>query len=184
MSDRLTNKRKWTLFAAGIALPFSLTVGVRAATLTVPGQYPTIQAALDAAANTGDEIIVAPGMYNEAINFLGKAVYLHSSDGAAVTTIDAQGNGSVVVCAGHMRVWDGDGNGSLVVDMGTYEFASHAYGDMNGDGMVDLSDLAILLANFGIPDGAGVEQGDTDGDGDVDLQDLARLLSNFGRVAP
>ena len=53
-------------------------------------------------------------------------------------------------------------------------------GDLNGDGVVDISDLAILLANFGTAAGATFEDGDSDGDGDVDIADLAVLLSNFG----
>jgi hypothetical protein len=65
--------------------------------ITVPGDEPTIQAAIDAALD-GDEIVVAPGTYFETIDFIGKAVWLHSSDGAEVTTIDAQQNGSVVTC--------------------------------------------------------------------------------------
>jgi hypothetical protein len=51
-------------------------------------------------------------------------------------------------------------------------------GDLNGDNVVDISDLAQLLANFGGPGGGA--DGDIDGDGDVDLTDLANLLSNFG----
>jgi hypothetical protein len=67
--------------------------------LHVPADYATIQAALDGAAN-GDDIVVSPGTYPEAINFLGKAVHLHSSDGPAATIIDATGlNASVVTCA-------------------------------------------------------------------------------------
>lgn len=53
-------------------------------------------------------------------------------------------------------------------------------GDLDGNGCVDIGDLATLLANFGTNSGATPEQGDTDGDGDVDLTDLAALLSNFG----
>jgi len=65
----------------------------------VPEDYPTIQEAVDEAAPTGDEIIVAPGTYNEAINLLGKAVYLHSSGGRDVTTIDATDlDASVITC--------------------------------------------------------------------------------------
>src|SRR5262245_3275501 len=68
-------------------------------TLRVPLDYPTIQAAINAAVN-GDEIIVAAGTYNEAINFNGKAVHLHSSDGPVTTVIDATGlQASVVRCA-------------------------------------------------------------------------------------
>jgi len=48
-------------------------------------------------------------------------------------------------------------------------------GDLDGDGDVDLNDLAILLASYGIDAG-----GDIDGDGDTDLSDLAILLSHYG----
>ncbi|MBL1216240.1 MAG: hypothetical protein D8M59_01955 [Planctomycetes bacterium] len=69
-----------------------------AAVIHVPADFPTIQEALTAAV-AGDEIIVAPGTYNEAIDLLGKEVYLHSSDGYEVTLIDADGlNTSAVTC--------------------------------------------------------------------------------------
>jgi hypothetical protein len=57
-------------------------------------------------------------------------------------------------------------------------------GDLNGDGIIDISDLATLLANFGTLAGATFEDGDSDGDGDVDIGDLAALLSNFGASCP
>ena len=53
-------------------------------------------------------------------------------------------------------------------------------GDLDGDGDVDLSDLAQLLANYGVTEGATYEDGDMDGDGDVDLSDLAALLGVYG----
>jgi len=53
-------------------------------------------------------------------------------------------------------------------------------GDLNGDGAVDLSDLAALLGVYGTTSGATYEDGDLDGDGDVDLSDLAALLGNYG----
>jgi len=59
--------------------------------------YETIQAAINAAAN-GDEIEVAPGTYNEAINFKGKTIRLYSSGGPEVTTIDGTGAYHVVQC--------------------------------------------------------------------------------------
>ncbi len=51
-------------------------------------------------------------------------------------------------------------------------------GDLDGDGDVDLNDLAALLADFGCAGGACT--GDADGDGDTDLSDLAIVLANFG----
>ncbi|MFN0135723.1 MAG: dockerin type I domain-containing protein [Phycisphaerae bacterium] len=53
-------------------------------------------------------------------------------------------------------------------------------GDVDGDGDVDLTDLATLLTNFGQPSGATLEDGDLDRDADVDLTDLAMLLAQFG----
>jgi len=57
-------------------------------------------------------------------------------------------------------------------------------GDLNGDNSRDLTDLAIILSNFGTTIGATPEDGDTDGDGDVDLTDLAVILSVFGTPCP
>ncbi|MHC4217858.1 MAG: dockerin type I domain-containing protein [Planctomycetota bacterium] len=56
-----------------------------------------VQDAIDVAAAM-DEIIVAPGIYFETINFLGKAITLRGPGGPNVTIIDAQGVGSVVTC--------------------------------------------------------------------------------------
>lgn len=50
--------------------------------------------------------------------------------------------------------------------------------DLDGDGSVELSDLAALLACF------GSTCSDVDGDGDCDLADLARLLARFGGPCP
>ena len=59
--------------------------------------YCSIQTAIDNAVDT-DEVVVAPGTYFETIDFLGKAIWLHSSDGAEVTTIDGTGFFHVVQC--------------------------------------------------------------------------------------
>ncbi len=52
-------------------------------------------------------------------------------------------------------------------------------GDIDSDGDTDLSDLGVVLANFGLT-GQDPDDGDTDGDGDVDLSDLGVVLANFG----
>jgi murein tripeptide amidase MpaA len=52
-------------------------------------------------------------------------------------------------------------------------------GDLNGDGVIDLSDLGILLAAYEVDDG-----GDLDGDGDTDLADLGALLAVYGQDCP
>lgn len=64
--------------------------------VTVPGDYATIQAAIDAV-GSGSTITVAPGTYNEAINFNGKNLTVISSSGPEVTFINATGQNASVV---------------------------------------------------------------------------------------
>ena len=55
-------------------------------------------------------------------------------------------------------------------------------GDANRDCRVDIEDLALVLANFGVVHGASISpaDGDLNFDGVTELQDLADLLSAFG----
>lgn len=55
-------------------------------------------------------------------------------------------------------------------------------GDVNGDHLVDLADLAAVLAQYGMTGPALA--GDLDFDLDVDLTDLGFLLANYGAVCP
>lgn len=70
--------------------------------------------------------------------------------------------------------------GPPIVDMGAYEY--QCTGDLNGDGEIMISDLAILLAGYGTTGGAVYADGDIDQDGDVDPSDLAALLSVYGTM--
>lgn len=73
-----------TTLAAFALIPILTT---SASDLQVPGGYPTIQAALDAATD-GDRVVVAPGVYSEDISYRGKDVELVSSAGTQLTIID------------------------------------------------------------------------------------------------
>ena len=85
-------------FVLAIALIGAVPSIAIAVDLSVPGDSPTIQGAIDLAAD-GDQVIVAPGVYAETIDFLGKAITVRSSGGAPVTTIDGVFQGSVVTFA-------------------------------------------------------------------------------------
>lgn len=97
------------------------------------GDFTSIQAAIDNAAN-GDEIVVAPGTYDEAINFYGKAVRLRSSGGAAVTTIDGTGHYHVVQCVSY------EGRDTLLegftITGGNADGSTHP--DASGGGMLNI----------------------------------------------
>jgi len=58
-----------------------------ASTLDVPGDYATIQDAMDAA-QAGDEVVVAPGTYHESFAFKNAHVTVRSSHGAESTILD------------------------------------------------------------------------------------------------
>jgi hypothetical protein len=62
-------------------VPVSVTITVIPTTILVPDDYPTIQHAIDDAF-PGDIIMVAPGLYEEHIEFSGKNVTLTSIDPA------------------------------------------------------------------------------------------------------
>jgi hypothetical protein len=84
--------------------------------LLVPGQFPTIQTAVDAA-GVHDIVIVADGTYtgpgNRDINFAGKAVTVRSANGPENCIIDCQGTG----LEPHRAFYFGNGEGpDSVVD--------------------------------------------------------------------
>ena len=65
------------------------------------------------------------------------------------------------------------------VDDGTCQPApcSGCAGDLNGDGIVSVADVLILLGDFGC---TGACEGDANGDGVTNISDLLVLLAAFG----
>ncbi|RMF84233.1 MAG: hypothetical protein D6744_03410 [Planctomycetota bacterium] len=130
--------------------------------------------------------------YDTAAPWIGWAAYLWAdgltprSDGLIWQCIDLENDGTHPSTSGEEKV------GRLLLrfmksapwsvawfraDGGGYPPA-----DLNGDCVVDLTDLALLLNNFGAS-GAG-EIGDVNEDGAVDLTDLAQLLATFDDTCP
>jgi hypothetical protein len=109
--ERIDRTRQGARLGAFVYLMFlavATSSAAGAAVHHVPGDFPTIQQAIAAAGN-GDEIVVAPGTYAEAINTLAKAIHLRSAAGPDVTVIDATGlNASVVT------VDSGEGRGTVI----------------------------------------------------------------------
>ena len=57
-------------------------------------------------------------------------------------------------------------------------------GNLNGDRVVNIIDLTILLVHFGTASGGTLSEGDLDCDGSISLSDLAILLAHFGDACP
>ena len=111
-----------------------------------------------------DEIVVAPGTYFETIDFLGKAIWLHSSNGPDVTTIDAQGTGTVVTCEsgeGPGTIFDGFTitGGSIVAGVGGGMYIESSSPTLtnctfsgnsasNGAGMFNFGDATVTNCTF------------------------------------
>jgi len=141
--------KRQTLFVSFLVLGLAVS-DAPGAIISVPGDFGTIQGAIDAAGVTGDEIIVAPGAYHEVLNFNGKAINLHSASGNPVDTIiDGAGlNNSVVQCV------SGEGAGTILEGftitggMGNMDiFSSPAGGGMINNGTNPIVSHCIFSGN-------------------------------------
>ena len=79
---------------------------------------------------------------------------------------------------GNLRITDGDGSGSAVVDIGAFEtpgIQAGILGDINKDGQVDISDVILdLRIALGLDDQQPCS--DINGDGGVDISDVILTL--------
>ncbi len=72
--------RRWAVLIM-VLVTGCLVLPSMAATLHVPQDYPTIQAAVNAAASSGDEILIAPGVYTQQVLVTQKQLTLTGSPG-------------------------------------------------------------------------------------------------------
>jgi hypothetical protein len=142
------------LFSSVVPLLFMGSASAQVV-ITVPGDHPTIQSAIDAAV-AGDTVLVAPGTYFENINFRGKAITVESDQGPEVTIIDGDLAGSVVTFS------SGEGPASVLrgftLQRGN---ASGIYGDYGGGVRIKGSSPTIqgdiITNNAACGSGGGIE---------------------------
>lgn len=75
---------------------FAASQSVSADTWTVPGDFTTIQEAIDSA-SADDTILVGPGTYDGPIDFLTRNIILKSTDGPEVTILDGSNTNESIV---------------------------------------------------------------------------------------
>ncbi|MFA5293590.1 MAG: right-handed parallel beta-helix repeat-containing protein, partial [Phycisphaerae bacterium] len=94
-----SNLSGWSKFTMNTKLIFGLTLTLFLTTIStaavyVPADYGTIQGAIDAVLDDGNEVIVADGTYYEYdLHFNGVLITVRSENGPANCIIDCQGNG-------------------------------------------------------------------------------------------
>ncbi len=166
-----------------IALSFNASLLI-ANIINVPGDQPTIQAAINASLN-GDTILVQPGTYNEHIDFNGKAItvgslFLTTNDESYIsqTTINASSSGRCATFDGgetNSTVFIGFtlSNGSSYYGAGIYCYSgssptisnmvinnNHGYaGDSYGGGLAIMSNSNPVCSNLTITNCSANEGG-------------------------
>lgn len=120
--------------------------GSEATTINVPGDYTSIQAAINAATN-GKDILVHNGIYQENIDFLGKAITVRTTEGAV---IDGSNSGNVVT-------FNSGESSNSVLDGFTITNGSATYGGgiYCSSSSSPLISNCIIFSNLGSIDGGG-----------------------------
>jgi len=139
--------RTFVTFVTPLIFMFT-AVAVHSATLNVPGDYATIQAAIDAA-YTGDVVLVGPGDYPEHIVFGSQSITLSSTAGSDLTFITSVNSNQHVV-----EFPAGQSNSSLIEGF-TLRDADNANAMVIGDGNSPTIRFCHMTNNSGL-DGAGI----------------------------
>ena len=113
-----------------------------AATIQVPDEHQSIQAAIDAAVD-GDIVLVAPGRYNEVLDLGGKAITLKASGAVSKTVIDGSFKKNSVI-----RCVSGEGRDTVIdgftITSGTGDPSYYGVDSTIGGGLLVMGSKPIV----------------------------------------
>ncbi len=143
---------------------FLTVVPAMAATILVPEQRVTIQAGLNAA-DSGDTVSVAPGVYLGSVVFPTDGITLLSRVRHAAT-IDGGGSGHVVSCnnltctiEGFTLTGSGTFSGAVFTSQKSQIVRDNVIIDNDGDGIIISSGSKVLIERNSITDGGALDAG-------------------------
>jgi len=88
--------RHYLIMLTTVTVAMLFFESAQAEELRVPGDFPTIQAAIDASVD-GDEVVIANGVYsgegNKNLDFGGRAITVRSQNGPEACIIDCEEEG-------------------------------------------------------------------------------------------
>ncbi len=170
-----------------LIIAFGIAASVSATTIHVPLDQPTIQGAIDVAAD-GDTVLVAPGTYVESIDLLNRSgLVLRSESGSGGTVLRAVSNSSTIVTISNQldstSVIDGFSIRNASSGTGLYCSGSptirNCRVDSCGTGIRLKYSIAKLLYNQICNNGVGIECSDG-GSGGVAEVAFNQVVGNLG----
>ncbi len=158
------------MLAVAMSMVVSITEAVFGATIRVPQDQPTIQAGINAAVN-GDTVLVAPGVYTENLSISGKGIWLKSTEGKQVTTLQQTTGGQDLLT---LRNGNGMNSGirgftfrqvtgancvdsrySGTVEIRNCEFSNNTPPQVDDDGCVFIADGGVIANNVFVSNNGG-----------------------------
>jgi hypothetical protein len=116
---------------------------------------------------------ICPGEFVEVLGCTDSAACNYDS---AANTND--GSCDFTSCAGCMDATACNYDATSTIDDGTCDFTScDCPEDVNGDGVISVADILVLLGEFGCTSGCSVDINDDDA---TNVQDILLLLAAFG----
>ena len=118
---------------------------------------------------TGSHVVLTDTRENDCDGLLAEVIYTESLNVAAGATLNT--NGHIVYTS------EVDNQGTIIGEEDIIIINPPVEGDLNGDGIVDVLDLLVVVANWGNCTGAC--ESDMNADGTVDVLDLLVLIANW-----